>query len=190
MPRGIESLSAGRLTLTCPVAGDWPDFRAMHEDPRVMAPLGGLEPAPVVRALFDRMLRHWDEHGFGWWTARDASGRYVGRGGVRRVRLGAIEELEVGYAIVADAWGSGFATEIARAGAAAAFERIGAPSLCAFTTPANAASRRVMEKVGLAYERDVEHAGVRHVLYRLTAEQWREIAPRRPRVVPGSARRA
>jgi RimJ/RimL family protein N-acetyltransferase len=29
------------------------------------------------------------------------------------------------------------------------------------------ASRRVMEKLGMAYERDVVHAGLPHVLYRL-----------------------
>lgn len=163
----------------------------MHEDARVMATLGGVQPPEVVRALFDRMLRHWDEHGFGWWTAREPSGAFVGRGGVRRVRLGAVEELEVGYAIVADAWGRGYATEIARAGAAAAFERIGAPSLCSFTLPANAASRRVMEKVGLVYERDIEYAGLPHVLYRIPAERWRERErPTPPRFAPRRSGRA
>lgn len=38
--------------------------------------------------------------------------------------------------------------------------------LVAFTLPHNAASRRVMEKAGFAYERDTEHAGLPHVLYR------------------------
>jgi RimJ/RimL family protein N-acetyltransferase len=36
-----------------------------------------------------------------------------------------------------------------------------------FTLPHNAASRRVMEKAGLTYERDITHAGLPHVLYRL-----------------------
>ena len=36
----------------------------------------------------------------------------------------------------------------------------------AYTLPDNWASRRVMEKAGFAYERDVMHVGLRHVLYR------------------------
>lgn len=191
MRRAIDSLTTARLRLSCPVEEDWPAFRALHEDPRVMATLGGLQPPEVVRALFDRMLHHWDEHGFGWWTARDRTGAFVGRGGVRRVRLGAVEELEVGYAVAADHWGRGYATEIARAGAAAAFERIGAPSLCSFTLPTNAASRRVMEKVGLTYEREIDYAGLTHVLYRITAERWRaRERPAPPRIAPPRSRRA
>jgi [ribosomal protein S5]-alanine N-acetyltransferase len=37
----------------------------------------------------------------------------------------------------------------------------------AFTLPDNVASRRVMEKVGFRYEREVEHVDLPHVLYRL-----------------------
>lgn len=190
MPRGIESVTTARLTLCCPVEADWPDLRALHEDPRVMATLGGPQPPAVVRALFDRMLRHWDDHGFGWWTARDRTGAFVGRGGVRRVRLDVGEELEIGYAIVGDAWGQGYATEIARAGAAAAFERIGAASVCSYTLPSNAASRRVMEKTGLVHEGEITHVGVRHVLYRLTADRWRERERPRPRFAPRRSGRA
>jgi RimJ/RimL family protein N-acetyltransferase len=38
-------------------------------------------------------------------------------------------------------------------------------------TDGNAASRAVMEKLGMTYERHVEHAGLPHVLYRLTRER-------------------
>jgi hypothetical protein len=33
-----------------------------------------------------------------------------------------------------------------------------------------------MEKVGFVYERDIVHADLPHVLYRLTASQWRRMA--------------
>jgi RimJ/RimL family protein N-acetyltransferase len=36
----------------------------------------------------------------------------------------------------------------------------------AVTLTTNTASRRVMEKLGMNYERDIEHAGLPHVLYR------------------------
>ena len=34
------------------------------------------------------------------------------------------------------------------------------------TLPDNVASRRVMEKIGLRFDRDVNHRGLAHVLYR------------------------
>jgi RimJ/RimL family protein N-acetyltransferase len=38
----------------------------------------------------------------------------------------------------------------------------------AFTLPTNTGSRRVMEKLGFHYEREISRAGLAHVLYRLT----------------------
>ena len=40
--------------------------------------------------------------------------------------------------------------------------------LVSFTLPHNAPSRRIMERLGMTYERDGEYAGLPHVFYRLT----------------------
>jgi RimJ/RimL family protein N-acetyltransferase len=69
-------------------------------------------------------------------------------------------------------WGRGLATEMAGASIAVAIERLQVDSLVAIALPGNRASRRVMEKLGMGYEREVSHAGLAHVLYRLTAAQW------------------
>ncbi len=60
----------------------------------------------------------------------------------------------------------GLATEIARRCLAIGREELGFASLVAITLPDNRGSRRVMEKAGMTYERDVTHAGRVHVLYR------------------------
>ena len=70
------------------------------------------------------------------------------------------------YALAREAWGKGFATEIAIAALDVAFRQLGLQDLVAFATPENVASRRVMEKVGFRYERDIVHQGERCVLYR------------------------
>jgi len=49
-----------------------------------------------------------------------------------------------------------------------AFERLDLTNIFCFTLPTNRASRRVMEKVGFDYEREVTHAGSQHVLYCIT----------------------
>ena len=40
------------------------------------------------------------------------------------------------------------------------------------TMTTNVASRGVMEKLGMQYDRNVEHAGLPHVLYRLDRQTW------------------
>jgi ribosomal-protein-alanine N-acetyltransferase len=75
-------------------------------------------------------------------------------------------EVELGYRVAAAWWGRGIATEMASALVAVARDRLGLADLVAFTLPYNLASRRVMEKAGFTYERDIEWAALPHVLYR------------------------
>ena len=65
----------------------------------------------------------------------------------------------------AGALGSGPATELAQASVDVAFDELGLREVVAFTLPDNVASRRVMEKAGLRYEREIVHVGLPHVLY-------------------------
>jgi RimJ/RimL family protein N-acetyltransferase len=78
-------------------------------------------------------------------------------------------EVELGYRLKKSGWGKGYATEGARALVAEAFGRLGVERVVAFALEANAASIRVMEKVGLEYEGTFEEPrhgpGARAVRY-------------------------
>jgi RimJ/RimL family protein N-acetyltransferase len=76
-------------------------------------------------------------------------------------------EVEVGWFFASEVWGRGYATEIGREALRVGFEVLELDEVVAFTTPANGASRAVMAKLGMTYERDIVHAGLPHVLYRL-----------------------
>jgi ribosomal-protein-alanine N-acetyltransferase len=165
-----EQLHTARLSLTRMSEGDFPELLVMHQDPRVMATLAGLRPVEELRARHQRNLDHWKQHGFGWWTARDRTdGRFMGRGGLRHCHIGGRDEIELGYGFVAECWGRGLATELAVASVRVGFEVLKLPEMVCFTLPTNKASRRVMEKVGFVYEKDVEWAEMPHVLFRLRA---------------------
>ncbi len=111
-------------------------------------------------------VHHWDVHGFGLWLLRDrVTGAMVGRGGIENTLATGEIEIEVAWAIVPDRWGQGLATELAHAAVDAA-ARVGLLELIALTLPHNVASRRVMDKAGFRYERDILHVGLPHVLYR------------------------
>jgi RimJ/RimL family protein N-acetyltransferase len=135
---------------------------AMYNDPRVARWLGG--PRSQDDWLSEK-LAHWEEHGYGEWVFYDGDA-LVGRAGLRRVTIDEQPEVEVGYMVDADCWRRGLATEMT----AAVLEvgvALGLESIVAFTLPHNLASRRVMEKCGLSYERPIEWAALPHVLYRI-----------------------
>lgn len=154
----------------------------MHCDPRIMAtlapagvPNGGVLSDEETRRFLPRHLDHWDRHGYGLWVFRDkADGRFVGRAGLHNTRVGGEDGVELAYALMAEFWGRGIATEMAGAILMVAFEQLGIAELVCFTLTTNRASQRVMEKVGFKYERDIVHAGLPHVLYRIAASEWKK----------------
>ena len=86
--------------------------------------------------------------------------------------------VEIGWRVARAHWGRGLATEAALAAAEYGFQTLALKEILAFTTPANTASRRVMEKIGMTYEFDFDHPLIekghplkRHVLYRLPAPE-------------------
>ena len=85
---------------------------------------------------------------------------------LRHLDVEGIDEVEVGYGFLPEAWGRGLATEVARACVRIGRDRLGLGSVVAVTRPDHAASQRVMSKAGLVYERDIVHAGLPHVLFR------------------------
>jgi RimJ/RimL family protein N-acetyltransferase len=154
---------------------DLDDLARMYADSRVMATLGGVRPAAEVEQYLQRQITHWDQHGFGLWSLRDVrTGDFVGRGGLRYATVEGKSEIEVAYGLMAEYWGRGLATELARESVRVGFPELGFADLTCFTLPTNFGSRRVMEKAGFRYERDVIYADLPHVFFRLTAQQWKE----------------
>jgi ribosomal-protein-alanine N-acetyltransferase len=166
----INSFDTDRLIATRLHETDLSELCRMHRDANVMATLGGTRSDERTSEFLRTNLRHWDEHGFGLWVFRAASDRtFAGRGGLRHVHIGGHDEIEVTYALLPEFWGCGLATEIARALLKIGFEQLALAQLVTFTLTTNQASRRVMEKVGFAFERELVHGarGLPHVLYRI-----------------------
>lgn len=144
-----------------------PDLRLMDQNEQFMAKLGGVRDEAATLRYLDRNLTHWTEFGFGIWILRDRpSGAVIGRAVLRHLEVEGVDEVEVGYGFMPEYWGRGLATEVTRACVQIAQGRLSLRSVVAITLPSNAASQRVMQKSGLAYERRITHDGVLHVLFR------------------------
>ena len=104
-----------------------------------------------ARSVVDRNVRDWRERGYGLWTAtaRDSSelAGFVGfRSSDER------PEPELLFAFLAKYWHTGLASEAARAVTQWIFQR-GHRTIWAATDPPNAASVRLMERLGMTFVR-------------------------------------
>ena len=159
-----------RLHCRAPGGRDHAGYRALFLDPRVqrwlfpppLAPYGRRDVASLLRAD----VEHWNRHGFGPWALTDrGTGAFVGRGGLAWTTVAGRRAVELPWSIVPERWGQGLATEAGRAALGAARDA-GIGEVVSLTLVENAASRRVMAKLGLEEAGEIEHAGLPHVLYR------------------------
>jgi RimJ/RimL family protein N-acetyltransferase len=151
-------LETARLRLRRFVLADLDRLVELDSDPEVMRYITYGVPTPRERYEFEilpRWLAFYDAAPLlGYWAAElKGSGEFIGWFHLRPDRFDA-GELELGYRLRRSAWGQGYAAEGGRALVTHGFECAGAGKVSARTLGANLRSRRVMEKCGLAYERD------------------------------------
>jgi RimJ/RimL family protein N-acetyltransferase len=163
----LSVVETSRLIGRLPALQNLDEFVALMSHSRVAETLGGA----LTREQYETMLRkdiaHWEAHDFGAWHAFERStDQLVGRIGSHITLVEGVIEVELAWTVHADHWGQGYASELAAPARDLVFSR-GVSSVVAFTLPSNAASIRVMEKLGMTYERDITHADLPHVLYRL-----------------------
>jgi [ribosomal protein S5]-alanine N-acetyltransferase len=97
-------------------------------------------------------LEHWQQRGYGVWAIEENnSQRMIGYCGLRY--LDELSEVEVLYGLTKAYWGRGIATQAAQGAIAYGFNVANLNKLIAMSLPANLASRRVIEKAGLQYEK-------------------------------------
>ena len=135
-------------------------------DERVAPAIGGSRDEQQLSDRIERWSRHWKAHGFGATLFHERStGQPIGWGGLQNSTIGIGECLTVGYVIRPDAWGRGYATEIASASVAHAFGVLGADHVYASVLSTNEASRRVLEKAGLSVHCEIDHGEHTEVIY-------------------------
>lgn len=172
--------------------GDLEPFARLNADPRVME----FFPRALDRAESDdlaaRERARIEAKGYGLYAAEAKdSGALVGFIGLADVTFAAAfaPAVEAGWRLSRESWGSGYATEGARAVIDDAFTRLGLPSLVSFTAEWNARSRRVMEKIGMVRDPagDFRHPSIApdhklspHVLYRIDRGMWEAERRSRP----------
>ncbi len=166
-------LETKRLVLDPWQGTDWTEFRPIATDPEVMRYITDGVPwnEDMIRSFVDRQVKLYDERAFcRWKLVEKASGNVIGFCGVGTWRDN--PDLEIGWWLARRSWGRGLATEAAKAALHDIFERVKLERVISIARPANIASTRIMEKLGLEFVREFESEGVHLVQYAIDRAQY------------------
>ncbi len=166
-------------------ARDGAAFHRLNSDPQVMRFFAYQRSREEADAFMDQLAVRLETEGLAMCaiTRRD-TGAVIGWGGVANVPpdLPAAPAVEIGWRLLPEEWGKGFATEAAASSRDYAFETLGLEELVAFAVPTNHASTAVMKRIGMRHgpARDFLHPRVPedrpdirpHVFYHMTYADW------------------
>jgi len=167
-------LETERLRLTNWLPEHIDDLVRLHGDPEVSRYLTA-DGAPETRQRAEERLALWAdnfrEHRMGKLRmTRRSDGAFVGRAGFGIYpRTG---EPEIGYALLRENWGKGYATEAAAGLRDWFFEQTERDHFIGFADARNAASIRILQAIGMRPTVVRAHAGVDCQFHLFTREDW------------------
>jgi len=157
-PRHIETL---RLMLRPWDDDDLDGLRRLTQRAEVMRHIGSRSPmnGEQIEQAHTAKLAHWREHGFGARAAvRKDSHEWIGYAVLQHPRPDVTElrpsDVEIGWLLLPCAWGRGYATEASVALRDEGLHGLELGRIVARYQPANVASGRIMEKIGMRFVRD------------------------------------
>lgn len=161
---------------------DFEAFAALNADPQVVEYFPEPLSSRASHAMARKIRSLITQRGWGFWAVEVKGGEsFIGFCGLHipATILPFSPCVEIGWRLSAAHWGKGYASEAARSVLDVAFEQLALPEIVSFTAVGNQRSRRVMERIGMAYSGEFEHPALPedshlrpHVLYRLRREQY------------------
>lgn len=177
------SLTTERLILRQWRDDDRPAFAALNADAVVMEFFPSTRSRKESDGVMDILKGHIDDHGFGFWALElRETGENIGFTGLQHVDFKAAfcPAIEIGWRLVKNHWGNGYASEAARASLDYGFDVLDQDRIVSFAVEANCRSRRVMERIGMIHqpEFDFDHPKVepgsplvRHAFYTISSDR-------------------
>ena len=168
-----RNIETERLILSPFERSDLDGLFALNSDPEVMRYIGEgrtLSREETLERLIS-IIGHWEDHGFGLWSATHKErNEFIGFCGL--MHLDNTPEIEVGYRLAKSYWRMGLATESARASLCYGFDQLKLDRIVAVAQPENIASQRVLEKIGLRYEKDARYYNTDVKYYAITRNDY------------------
>lgn len=175
MPASPYFLRSARVGFRSWTPADLPQAQTLWGDARVTRLIGGPFPDVEIRERFAQEIANGETLGLQYWPIfRLEDDAFIGCCGFRPHPVG----LELGFHLLPEHWGHGYAGEAARAAIAHAFADLGTDGLCAGHHPENRRSAALLERLG--FRRTGEElyppTGLLHPTYRLDRRDYEDRA--------------
>ena len=184
-------LTTERLILRQWQESDREPFARLNADPVVMTHFPHCLSRDESDAAVTRTQKFIEDRGWGFWAAElRGTAEFIGFVGLSAPGFTThfTPCVEIGWRLLREHWGHGYASEAALASLRFGFEKLTLQEIVAFTVPLNERSMGVMTRIGMTRDPadDFDHPNVepghplrRHVLYRMKRSDWvRLYAPR------------
>lgn len=153
----MNNLETERLLLRQFTAADAAFILEQVNEPSFIQNIGdrGVRTLDDARAYISNgPVASYTKNGFGLYlVALKKTGESIGMCGL--IKRDTLDDVDIGYAFLPKFWGKGYAVEAALCVKAYAKDVIGLKRIVAITNPDNEGSIRVLEKIGLRFERMV-----------------------------------
>ncbi|HCT4436877.1 TPA: GNAT family N-acetyltransferase [Klebsiella aerogenes] len=148
----MTTITTPRLLLSRFTPADWPFFLRLRQDPDVMRYMGEVLSETALRSVFESRCED-----AGVFVLRDSAGTPLGDIGLR-ISTKNPHEADVGYALLPQAQGQGYASEALRAICDYGFTILGIHAINAWVLGDNLGSSRLLEKHGFVRIQVLENA--------------------------------
>lgn len=162
----MQSLHTERLLLRPLTIEDASALHRLNSDERVMRYIGPLQQSveDTAHYLQTSPLRDYQLYGYGRHAViHKDSGEFIGFCGLKY--LADLQETDIGYRLHPDYWGQGLALEAAQAAMKFGQHQLNLKRIIGLAMPDNQPSIRLLQKLGMRYEKQVAHLGTECVCY-------------------------
>lgn len=155
----FDNVITENLVLRMPKPEDLPFILSIEGHPAAnkYRPAGPMKDLAEAKETLERWRNDWFTYGFGYWVAvLRSQSEVVGIGGIRRDSLKEKDVLNLYYRFSPNAWGHGYAQELARTAVKLANEHLSNFFVVARIRPANTPSIKVAERIGLRHSVELD----------------------------------
>ena len=168
----MKVIETSRTILRKFTMDDLDDVAAIFSNPRVMKYLG-IDAKPISRdeceQILESIIRLWQNRGYGRMAViSKENNKLIGVAGLRYFE----GDAELFYLLDEPYWGKGLATEVAKGILEYGFETFDFPRIIAIARPANAATLRVLKKLGLKFQKEDVIVGIRAFRYAVSQREF------------------
>ncbi|WP_293162374.1 GNAT family N-acetyltransferase [Okeania sp. SIO2C9] len=161
-----------RLKLRQFIFDDLDELYNLYHNPKVMKYVGkGILTRAETETRILSIIKSWKKNNFGMWAVvHKIDNKMIGRCGL--CFLDNTPEIELGYLLNPKYCYQGLATEAAKASLRYGFEELKLEKIVVVAQPENIASRRVMEKIGMKYEKPANYYQTNVVYYTILSKEY------------------